>query len=158
MKYTAIILITLFISFSSAAAQESAAGEPAAREPRAAVVLADGHGRLTQSMVDRVVGFFEWSLDVELSDAQRAEFQREVVENWNNGQESEIRGVFYILELARELDHLDDARRLETRIELRDRFLEELEYRSSNRINALLLASYRERHGRIDNLSAAAEK
>jgi hypothetical protein len=148
MKFTAIIFIAVLLAFSSVSAQTSEQD----------VVLVDGNKQLTQLMVDRLADFFEWSLDVKFSGEERAEFQNQVVENWKNGNDREIQGVLYILEFSRDVEHLDEAKRGQAQILIRERFLKELTRNASNKINALLLNSYSQKRGKIDNLSAAVKQ
>jgi hypothetical protein len=150
MKFTAIIFIALLLAFSAGV---SAQTYPSNK------VLADGSGgQLTQSMADRLTDFFEWSLEVKFSGEERTEFQNEVAKSWESGNKLEIQGVFYILELSRDLENWDETKRQEAQILIKERFLKELERNDSNRINALLLAGYRQTHAKIDKLSTAVKQ
>ena len=148
MKFIASIFIVVLLAFSSVSAQASGQYE----------ILAEGSERLTQGMVNRLVGFFEWALEVEFSTEERAEFQNQIIENWKNGDSREMRGMLYVLEFSREIDHWDEDKRQKAQILLKERFLKELEKNDSNKINALLLGSYRQKHGRIDSLTTAVKQ
>ena len=148
MKFTAIIFIVVLLAFSSVSAQSVAKDE----------ILADGKAPLTQSMFNRVADFFEWTLEVKFSPAERAEFQNRVVENWKKEDAQEIQGVLYVIELSRELEKWDETERREAQFLIKDRFLEELERNESNKINALLLGSYRQKHSVIDSSSTAVKQ
>lgn len=148
MKFKAIIFIAVLLAVTSVSAQTFEKNE----------ILAGGDEPLTRSMFNRVADFFEWSLDIKFSPAMRAEFQREIAENWKNGDRREINGVLYILEISRELETWDEAARREAQMLIRENFLKELERNDTDRINALLLAGYRQKHGKIDNLSTAVKQ
>ena len=148
MKFTAIIFIVVLLAFSSVSAQVAQKDE----------ILADGKAPLTQSMFNRVADFFEWTLEVKFSPAERAEFQNRVVENWKKEDAQEIQGVLYVIELSRELEKWDETDRREAQFLIKDRFLEELERNESNKINALLLGSYRQKHSVIDSRSTAVKQ
>ena len=47
-----------------------------------AQTLVQGQPPLTRVMVDRVVDFFEWSLGVRLSDAQKGQVQQKLTAAW----------------------------------------------------------------------------
>jgi hypothetical protein len=89
----------------------------------------------------------------QFSAGERAELQKELIENWKNGDRREILGVHYVLEFSRELGSWDEVRRRKAQILIKHRFLQEFERNRSHRINELLLASYRQKHGRIENLN-----
>jgi hypothetical protein len=148
MKFTAIIFIVVLLAFSSVSAQVAQKDE----------ILADGKAPLTQSMFNRVANFFEWTLEVKFSPAERAEFQNRIVENWKKEDAQEIQGVLYVIELSRELEKWDETERREAQFLIKERFLEELERNESNKINALLLGSYRQKHSVIDSSSTAVKQ
>jgi hypothetical protein len=56
-------------------------------------VLADGDPPLTVSMIDRLVGLFEWSLDIKFSAKDRADFQKTIVGYWKESDAKSIGGV-----------------------------------------------------------------
>ena len=148
MKFTAIVFIAVLLAFSSVSAQVAQKDD----------VLAGGKEPLTRSMFNRVADFFEWTLEVKFSPAERAEFQNRIVENWKKEDAQEIQGVLYVIELSRELEKWDEGERREAQFLIKDRFLEELERNESNKINALLLGSYRQKHSAIDSSSTAVKQ
>jgi hypothetical protein len=148
MKFTAIIFIVVLLAFSSAAAQTIPSDE----------ILADGNEPLTQSKVTRVADFFEWSLEMRLSPAERAAFQNELVEIWKSENRREIAGVLYVLEVSGDIAQLSEADRREAQILIKESFLKALGRNESNKINALLLAGYRAKHGVAVDSSLTAVK
>ena len=127
MKLLTIIFILL--AFSSVPAQKQGEEE---------IVLAAGGGNLTQSKIERVIGFFEWSLETKLSDDERAELQREIIENWKKRDCREIEGVSHILRLADAAKNFDAEESEQMRALYKKRFTKEFE--RGNKISSLILS------------------
>ena len=136
MKLLTAIFIVMLLAFSSVSAQS------AGRESDE-IVLAEGSGNLTQPMVNRVIDFFEWSLEAKLSNEERIELQSEMVENWKRRNCSEIQGVLSVLRLADDKQNWDAEELGQMRVLYKSRFLKEFERNQSNRINPLILSSFR---------------
>ena len=142
MKLFAGLLIGLVLGVGSLAAQEGLPAEPP-------VVLAgDGGGQLTREMFDRLVDFFEWSLDEKLSPAARAGFEQSLVTDWRGENCGALEGAQDILQLAEELKHLRDEDRSAVREKLQNLFRERLAGLSSRELVALVRAGLRNAHGR----------
>jgi hypothetical protein len=137
MKLLTAIFIAMLLGFSSVSAQKPAG------QPSEEIVLAAGSGSLTQPMVNRLFDFFEWSLDVRLSEEERAGLQSEIVENWKKRDCREIEGVLYLLRLADEAKNLDAEEAGQMQVLYKNRFMKELERSQSNNINALILTGAR---------------
>lgn len=133
MKLFIGLLIIALLGVSSVSAQNLGA------RSEENILAKSGGALLTQPMINRVVDFFEWTLDTKLSDEERAELQSEIVANWKARNCLEIAGVQNVLSLA------DDARRWEPgelenlRILYKTRFTKEFERNGTNKINRLIL-------------------
>jgi len=136
MKLLVSIFIVVLVAFSSVSAQKQ--GQPSEK-----IVLAEGGGNLTQPMVNRVVDFFEWTLEVKLSNEERAELQSEIVENWKKRDCREIEGVRYVLRLAEDAKNWDAEELTQLQVLYKNRFLKEFERSQSNKINSLILSAVR---------------
>jgi hypothetical protein len=126
----------MMLAFSSVSAQKTG-------EASAEIVLAEGRGDLTQPMVDRLIDFFEWSLEVKLSNEERLELQSAVVENWKERNCREIEGVRYVLRLADDKQNWDAEELGQMQALYKNRFSKELERSPSKKINSLILSSSR---------------
>jgi hypothetical protein len=135
MKLLTAIFIVILLAFSSVSAQREG-------ELSAETVLAEGSGNLTAPMVDRVIVFFEWSLDVKLSNEERAALQSEIVENWKRRNCSEIAGVRAVLRLADDKQNWDADELGQMQALYKNRFLKEFERRRSKKINALIVSGF----------------
>jgi hypothetical protein len=151
MKLLTAIFIVILLAFSSVAAQKT--GQPAEE-----IVLAEGGGNLTQPMVNRLFDFFEWSLDVKLSNEERAALQGEIVENWKNRNCREIAGVRSILRLAEDAKNWDAEDTEQIRVLYKKRFLKELESAPTNNLNSLILTGFSGRRGGSQGLATDIEQ
>jgi len=135
MKLLTAIFIIILLAFSSVAAQKQG---QASEE----IVLAEGSGNLTAPMIDRVVEFFEWSLERKLSNEERAELQAEITENWKQRNCSEIAGVLYVLRLSEDKQNWDAEELSQMQALYKNRFLKQLERSQSTKINSLILSGF----------------
>ncbi len=147
MRLFAAFLIVAALAAVSASGQQTPAPER--------IVVAEGSGQLTQGALDRLVDFFEWTLDTELTGEERAAFERETTESWKAGNCREIAGALYLLRLAEELKHETEDELPLVKDALKNRFLDEFERRQARSFVALLGASLPQRHGETAGLRAA---
>ena len=136
MKVFISIFIVVLVAFSSVSAQKMG-------QPSEEIVLATGSGNLTQPMVNRVVDFFEWTLEIKLSNEERAELQSEIVENWEKRDCRQIEGVRYILRLADDAKNWDAEESAQLQALYKNRFQKVFERNQSNKINSLILSAIR---------------
>jgi hypothetical protein len=74
-------------------------------------VLAEGNPPLTQKTVDQFAGYFQWILDVELTEAQRDELRRLVVDVWEKQDASAMRGIQSLVKQYRQVEAAEEATR-----------------------------------------------
>ena len=139
MKLLTAIFIVILLAFSSVFAQKEG-------QPSEEIVLAEGSGNLTQPMVDRLIDFFEWSLDKKLSDEERAGLQTEIVENWKQRNCREIVGVWAVLRLADDRKNWSAEELGQMQALYKSRFQKQLEQTHSSNINSLILAGFSVSH------------
>jgi hypothetical protein len=151
MKLLTAIFIVMLLAFSSVSAQKE--GQPAEE-----IVLAEGAGNLTQPMVNRVIDFFEWSLEVKLSGAARAELQGEIIENWKKRDCREIEGVRRVLRLADDAKNWDAEDAGQMRALYKNRFLKEFERNRTDNINSLILSGFSGSGGNSKGLATDLEQ
>ncbi len=109
--------------------------------------LAQGEPPLTQGAVNRLIGFFEWALDIRLNRAERAEFQRQRIAEWRNNDAESVKNVMGFLEIEKQLQTLDADRRSQVQGEIRRGLLTELDKNPNDETSRLLLAAHRRSHG-----------
>ena len=105
-------------------------------------ILVKNEPPLTQEMVDRVIDFFEWSLGVRLSPAQKAELQKSTVESWKRNDKATINGTLEVLQLYSRLSALSDAQLSQVRGEIRDEVLKGLRQGPRDKVSDILLSLY----------------
>src|SRR5687767_14110743 len=76
---SSLLLFTLFFGF--------AGGRVHSQQD---VTIVEGEPPLTQSMVARTLILLEWSLDIRLSDEQRAQIARSIIGYWKTNNRTEI--------------------------------------------------------------------
>jgi hypothetical protein len=105
-------------------------------------VLVKTEPPLTQGMVNRIIDFFEWSLSVRLSAAQKAEVQQWLINSWKRNDKSEIEGTLQVLKLHSELSALSDEQLGQIRGHVRDEVLKSLREEPNDKIALMLLSLY----------------
>lgn len=114
--------------------------------------LADGNPPLTGTMIERFVGLMEWSLDVQFSNENRAAVEKQLAEYWQTNDEREIKAVLNILNFEKNLANTSEAKKQEIQPQLKKQLLEAMEKDSSNTLNAILLAIYKQNNeSALDN-------
>lgn len=110
-------------------------------------MLAQGEPPLTQVAADRLIGFFEWALDIRFTRAERAEFQRQRIAEWRSNDAESVKNVMAILEIEGRLQSLDADRRRQAQVEIQRNLLAELGKNPNDETSRLLLAAHRRSHG-----------
>lgn len=105
-------------------------------------ILVKNEPPLTQEMVDRVIDFFEWSLGVRLSPAQKAELQKSTVNSWKLNDKATINGTLEVLQLYSRLSALSDERLSQVRSEIRNEVLKGLRQGPRDKVSDMLLSLY----------------
>lgn len=82
-----------------------------------------GNPPLTQDMVNRGTQFFEWLLDAQLTQEQRAEFRGSLVRSWKNHQQDDIASTLNVLKFQEGLKSKSPEERAVIREQLREKFL-----------------------------------
>jgi hypothetical protein len=99
------------------------------------------------SMVEGLVGLFEWSLEVEFSMAERADLRRTLVGYWKAGDAKSMQSVGNMLAFERKLQTWGEAQKEGARPQLKRQLLEAIEADQADALNRLLLAVYRRGQG-----------
>ncbi|HEX2987339.1 MAG TPA: hypothetical protein VHS06_04120 [Chloroflexota bacterium] len=63
-------------------------------------VLVEGDPPLTDGMVARARGFYEWLLDARMNEEQRGDFQQSLVDSWESGDAGQIANILDVLNNA----------------------------------------------------------
>ena len=106
-------------------------------------VLADGNPPLTTSMMNRLVNLFEWSLEVEFSAKDRADFQKTVVGYWQGRDAKSIESLSNTVAFEQKMQTWSDAQKREAQPHLKEKLLENFEQNQSDAMSKLLLTIYR---------------
>ncbi|MFN7945699.1 MAG: hypothetical protein U0Z53_10120 [Blastocatellia bacterium] len=109
-------------------------------------VLAQGPPPLTQGIMDRLIGMFEWALDGRFTRAQRTGFQRLCVAEWKRHDQAGMQSVLEILKAGEQLAALTDAQRRQAHDLLQNRLLATLRQQPNDESARLLLAVYERAH------------
>ncbi len=123
-------------------------------------ILADGNPPLTSSMINRLVGLFEWSLEIEFSAKDRADLQKTIVGYWKEPDAKSIASLRDTLAFEQKLQTWSDAQKREAKPQIKEKLLENFEQNQSDPMSNLLLAIYRRGQaddsavGNINKLSA----
>ena len=107
-----------------------------------AQTLVQGEPPLTQVMVDRVIDFFQWSLSVHMSVAQKGQVQQKLTAAWKANDRSEIEGTGKILDLYMQLQSLTNEQLAQTRPEIRDGLVKLLREEQNDNVAKMLLSLY----------------
>jgi hypothetical protein len=143
MKIPGAALIAILLTFVSVSAQRNN-------------VIAAGDPPLTQSMVDRLSGLMEWSLDTELSQGERSALRTSIVGYWNNSDEKSIKSVVDILAFEQKLARSGDAQKRDLQPQIQASLLKVFEEDPNDPMNKVLLAAYRRSHSNSAGVGAAA--
>jgi hypothetical protein len=89
-------------------------------------VLVEGNPPLSESMVDRVRGFYEWLLDATMNEQQRSDFQQSLVDSWESGDAEQIANILDVLRNADEVDKYVESEKVLLREALQPDVLNQL--------------------------------
>ncbi|MEZ5427119.1 MAG: hypothetical protein R2747_12690 [Pyrinomonadaceae bacterium] len=113
-------------------------------------VLAAGNPPLTQTMVNRLTGLMEWSLDSHLSDEERSQLRRVVIAYWKNGDQKSIRSILDTLAFEEKLAGVSEDQKSSVQPQIRRQLLEAFEKDPAEPLNKVLLGAYK-RNGETDS-------
>ena len=119
-----------------------------------AQTLVQGQPPLTRVMVDRVVDFFEWSLCVRLTEAQKGQVQQKLTAAWKANDRSQIEGTQKILDLYMQLQSLSNEDLARTRPKIRDGVVKLLREDKNDDVARMLISLY----DSASNTAASAPK
>src|SRR6476660_3745245 len=102
--------------------------------------LAQGNPPLTAGMVAQLIDFFEWSLDGKFSDAQRQQFQRDRVAEWQNRQQTEIEANLKLLAVYGQLAAMTAEQRNALKPNIQAELLKAIHAQPNNSTAQILLA------------------
>ena len=103
-------------------------------------VLSAGNPPLTDSMMNRLVNLFEWSLQVEFSRQDRAELQRITVNYWKTNDAKSIQSVRDMLAFEQKMGSWSDEQKQQAQPQIKEKLLENFEQNQSDEMCSLLLA------------------
>lgn len=106
-------------------------------------ILADGNPPLTNSMITRLAGLFEWSLEIELSVKDRARLQEMTVGYWKTNDAKSIQSILGSLAFEQKMQSWSDAQKREVQPRIKEKLLENFEQNPSDEMSDLLLTVYR---------------
>lgn len=119
-------------------------------------IIADGNPPLTQSMVGRLVGLMEWSLNMRLSDTERAALRESVVGYWKASDVKSIGSVVDILEFEKKIAGASDQQKRELQPQVEQSLIKAFEEDPADPMNKVLLGAYRRAQSADANVQLAA--
>jgi hypothetical protein len=105
-------------------------------------VLAQGSPPLTQSMVDKSIGFLEWTLEIQISPQHRSMLQRVVMRAWQTKSQDEMKSTLDIVDIHDKLVRMSDADRNKLKGQLQVAILENLRKETNDELSRSLVAAY----------------
>jgi hypothetical protein len=110
-------------------------------------VLVPGDPPLTQAHLDRRTLFVEWLLDLELTEAQRREYQKLFAKEWQKGDAAKRRENLKVIEVfATKLPAMSPIKRHQTRAVFQPKYLTAWDKPGGDEDDRWLLALYRPAH------------
>jgi hypothetical protein len=109
-------------------------------------VLADGDPPLTLTMVNRLVGLMEWSLDSELSPDERTALRTAMVGYWRDSDQKGIRSIMDILAFEEKAAAAGYEQKQKLQPQLQQALLKAFEEDPSDPLNRILLGVYKRNH------------
>lgn len=131
MKRFSVLILTailLSISINAQSANET--------------ILVSGNPPLTQTMIDQLVDFFEFALNGKFTDAQRAEFQKQRINEWRNGTAENKQTILSLLEMRSGLLKLNNEQLRESQAKLQNYFVETFSKAPNDETAKLMLEVY----------------
>lgn len=106
------------------------------------VILAKGSPPLTQLMVNRVMSFFEWVLDIRLSPEQASQVQQLTVRSWKTNKEDEIKGALHVIDVYEQVAPLSESEHNNVKEKLQGPLLENIHSNPDDELSKILLSVY----------------
>jgi hypothetical protein len=106
-------------------------------------------------MVAQLIDFFEWSLDGKFTDAQRQQFQRDRIAEWQNHQQTEIEANLKLLAVYGQLAALTADQRNALKPNIQAELLKAIHAQPNNSTAQILLTVYEANHRSNINNSIA---
>lgn len=110
-------------------------------------VLADGNPPLTQTMVNRLTSLLEWSLDVNLTNEERAELKNIVVSYWKNGDEKSVKSILDTLAFEEKLATASEENKQKIKPDLKKELLKVFRQDKNEPLSRLLLSAFERNSG-----------
>lgn len=108
--------------------------------------LAEGSAPLTNTMINRLAGLFEWSLQIRFSAQERSELQQLVVNYWKQNDTKSIQSVRDMLAFEQNLQGWSGTQKQQAQPQLQQKLLENFEQNPSDEMSRLLQTIYRRQH------------
>lgn len=118
-------------------------------------VLADGNPPLTQTMINRLTGLMQWSLNFELSDEERSQLRNAVVSYWKNEDGESIKSILGSLAFEEKLATASEDQKRNMQPQIEQKLLEEFEKDAAEPMNKVLLAAYKRNRSAQDSVDVA---
>ncbi len=111
------------------------------------VVLAQGNPPLTQSMVDKSVGFLEWCLEIRISSEHRSMLHKVLMRAWQTKNQEEMKSTLDIVDLHDKLLQMSEVDRQKLKGPLQTAVLENLRKETNDELSRILVAAYQAARG-----------
>src|SRR5687767_4144793 len=128
---SSLLLLTLFFGFPS--------GRVHSQQD---VTIVEGNPPLTQSMVARTLTLFEWSLDIRLSDEQRAKIARSIIGYWKTNNRMEINNTLEAVKLVDGLSRASQSEQDKAKEIIQAEMLKGLRSDTNDEISQMVLQVY----------------
>jgi hypothetical protein len=119
-------------------------------------ILAAGNPPLTQTMVNQLIDFFEFGLHGKFTDAQRAEFQKQRIAEWQSGDAGNKETIFSLLEMRSKLLAMNDGQLKEAQSKLQAYLVENFSKQPNEPTARLLMQVYKNGNGDRTNNNPVA--
>ena len=106
------------------------------------VVIVEGNPPLTQSMVVKTLTLLEWSLDIRLSDEQRAKIARSIIGYWKTNNRTEISNTLEAVKLVDGLSRANQAEQDKAKDIIQAEMLKGLRSDTNDEISQMVLQVY----------------
>src|SRR5687767_1346055 len=128
---SSLLLLTLFFGFPS--------GRVHSQQD---LTIVEGNPPLTQSMVARTLILLEWSLDIRLSDEQRAKIARSIIGYWKTNNKTEISNTLEAVKLVDGLSRANQAEQDKAKDIIQAEVLKGLRSDTNDEISQMVLQVY----------------
>ena len=105
-------------------------------------ILAQGNPPLTQSMVDKSVGFLEWCLEIRISPEHRSMLQKVLIRAWQTKNQAEMKSTLDILDIHDKLAQMSEVERQKMKGPLQTAVLENLRKETNDELSRILASAY----------------